>query len=75
MVKTGTIEERENGRESEFLLFVVGEWDRDHFIEGRTLSCFFYMQDSKVFGIEATAQKMELARRLLPKLIDYLEHY
>jgi hypothetical protein len=47
LYKTGTLDERAPGRESESLLFVVGLWRRGAFVPENTLAGFIYMEDSK----------------------------
>jgi hypothetical protein len=71
LCKTGTINERENGRESETLLFVIGQWGKNGFVSGKTLACFFYMQDSK--EINGQMRKFDFALPIIDELIRYLK--
>ncbi|MBI4547255.1 MAG: hypothetical protein HY707_04690 [Ignavibacteriae bacterium] len=69
--KTGTIEERERGPESEWLLFVVGRLQNDSFVPGETVAGFFYMQESK--DRYGPMKKFELARPIITRVVDYLK--
>lgn len=69
--KTGTIEEKENGRESEFLLFVIGKFENGAFVPGQTVSGFFYMEDSK--ADDGGGEKMKFGRLIIEKVLSYLK--
>ena len=69
--KTGTVEETEDGFESETLLFIIGQWQNDHFVPGQTLACFLYMQDSKV--LTGKMKKFDFAKPIIETLIKYLK--
>jgi len=70
--KTGTIIKTENsGLESETLSFVIGQWKEDHFVEGRTLAGFLYMEESK--ERKAPQKKFQLAKPIIVAVAEYLK--
>jgi hypothetical protein len=71
LYKTGTVEEVDNGRESETLLFIIGQSNNGQFLPGKTLACFFYMQESK--GRNEPMKKFDFAKPILRALQSYLE--
>lgn len=71
MCKTGTIEERENGRESEFLIFVIGKFENGEFVPGQTVSGFFYMEDSKTD--KGAGEKLNFGKLIIEKVVAHLK--
>lgn len=53
------------------MLFVVGRWDKGRFVPGQTVTGFLFMNESKLkeYG---TMLKFELARRVLPEVIEFV---
>jgi hypothetical protein len=71
LYKTGTIIKTEkNGRESETLLFVIGQWNDNSFVKGKTLAGFLYMEESK--ERKEPQKKFQLARPIIKALANYL---
>jgi hypothetical protein len=75
LYKTGTIDEGNKGRESENLLFVVGQWDAalNRFVPGKTLACFLYMKESKRDSRNDDMKKFAFARPIIKRLLEYLQ--
>lgn len=78
ILKTGTIEERNKKRESELLFFVIGKFDEENkeYVPGLTLSCFFYMENSKAIhrnDKDGNMKKFHFAAPIVRILLDYLE--
>lgn len=74
LYKTGTIDEGNKGRESENLLFVIGQWDSslNQFVPGRTLACFLYMKGSKMKNRGDEMKKFAFAKPIVGRLLEYL---
>ncbi|MCX6579776.1 MAG: hypothetical protein NT166_06290 [Candidatus Aminicenantes bacterium] len=72
--KTGTIEEGNEEWESELLFFIIGKWDEDQrdFIPGETVSCFFYLQDSKLMK-DKEMKKFDFTKPIIIKLMNFLK--
>jgi hypothetical protein len=73
--KTGTISEGVGGRESEALMFVVGKWNRQSFVEGESVAGFLYMEKSKTHdesAIDGGMKKFRLAAPIINAIIQYL---
>ncbi len=70
LYKTGTVQERINGRDSETLAFVIGKWEKDHFLPHKTLAGFLYMQEAK--SDHDPMKKFDFAKPLLAILLKYL---
>ena len=68
--KTGTIEEREGGPRSEWLMFVIGRLDHDRFLPGTTVAGFLYLQESK--DPNGPMKKFEFARPIITQVVQYL---
>lgn len=75
LYKTGTIDEGNRGRESENLMIVLGQWDKRHgeFVQGKTLACFLYMEESKENKKADTMKKFILAKPLVKRLLEYIQ--
>ncbi len=70
--KTGTLNEKSNNRESEMLLFVIGRWDKDKFVKGKTLACYLYMQDSK--DKNENMKKFDFAKPIIKEILNYIKN-
>lgn len=73
IAKTGTLQERNPKKESELLMFTIGEYNRENnkFVKGRTLTCYLYMEDSKYKAVH-TFQRNEITPLLVDVLLKYL---
>lgn len=74
VMKTGTIDDGVRGpssKESEMLMFTVGEYGAKGFVKGRTISGYISIRASKSEGGEMV--KSELVSRVLPVLIAHLK--
>lgn len=74
VMKTGTIDDGVQGassRESEMLMFTLGEYGAKGFVKGRTISGYISMRASKAESGEMV--KSELVSRVLPVLIQHLK--
>lgn len=71
--KTGTIEEADPDLESEMLFFLIGKFDdvKKEFVPGLSLSCFFYMEESKLE--KKDMKKFNFAEPIIKKLLEYLQ--
>jgi hypothetical protein len=66
--KTGTLGEE---IDSESLMFTIGRFQNGAFVRGKTVTGYFFMRDTNTGG---AMLKFSLANRLLPIVVDYLEH-
>lgn len=74
VMKTGTIDDGVQGpssRESEMLMFTLGEFGSEGFVKGRTISGYISIRASKSESGEMV--KSELVSRILPLLFDHLK--
>lgn len=78
--KTGTILEGkdEENRESETLLFVVGRWENNGFVPGRTIAGYLYMEKSKhkkqpnSKSTDTNMKKFDFAAPFIRAVVRYL---
>ncbi|AIE83571.1 hypothetical protein [Fimbriimonas ginsengisoli] len=68
IMKTGTLGEE---IDSESLMFTIGRFQNGAFVPGKTVTGYFFMRDTNTGG---AMLKFSLANRLLPLVVDYLEH-
>jgi S1-C subfamily serine protease len=71
MAKTGTIDEGDEGRESETFAAVVGPRVRDEFEFGRTIALYLYMEQSKTPN--EPMKKFTLAEPVLRTVATYMD--
>jgi len=72
LAKTGTLEERMSGRESELLIYTIGRRydDESEFIAGKTYTCYLYMEDSHIH--ESVWFRGNLNKKLSEIVFNYL---
>ena len=71
MAKTGTIDEGDEGRESETFAAVVGPRINDEFVFGRTIAIYLYMEQAKTPNDQM--KKFTLAEPVLRAVSSYVD--